>query len=99
LTTTPAPTTPHTNERAMGGGALALLLAFVCALLLSAGLIVRANRRRGVAWVKGHVTVTARPGPSTTFETRPGDESNSDHVITVVPVEVGRSTTLEENRS
>jgi hypothetical protein len=83
----------------MGGGALALLLAFVGTLLLSAGLIVLAYRRRDVAWVKEHVTVTARPGPGATFETRPGEDSDRDHVITVVPVEVGRSTTLEENRS
>ena len=79
---------------------MALLLAFVGALLLlSAGLIVRANRRRGVKWVKEHVSVTALPGPSATFETQPGDGSNRDHVITVVPVEVERSTSLEENRS
>jgi hypothetical protein len=97
-TTTTAPVTPDATE-SKGGWALALLLALTCAVLLSAGLLTRANRHRSVGWVKAHVTVTPRPGPGATFETRPGDEPNPDHVFTVVPAEVSRSTTVEENPS
>jgi hypothetical protein len=97
-TTTTAPVTPDATE-SKGGWALALLLALTCAVLLSAGLLTRANRHRSVGWVKAHVTVTPRPGPGATFETRPGDEPNRDHVFTVVPAEVSRSTTVEENPS
>jgi hypothetical protein len=96
VTTTTAPVTPAANE-STGGWALALLLALTCAVLLSAGLLTRAYRHRGLGWVKAHVTVTPRPGPGATFETRPGDEPNRDHVLTVVPVEVRCSTTVEEN--
>ena len=74
-----------------------LLLALMCGVLLSAGLLIRASRHRRVAWVKAHVAVKPRHGPGATFETRPDDERNRDHVISVVPVETGRSTTLEEN--
>jgi hypothetical protein len=98
VTTTTAPVTPAADE-STGGWALALLLALTCAVLLSAGLLTRAYRHRGLGWVKAHVTVKPRPGPGATFETRPGDEPNRDHVLTVVPVEVRRSTTVEENPS
>jgi hypothetical protein len=98
--TTPTVTTPVVpadNEHTGGGGALALLLAVVFALLLSAGLFTRAHRHRGVSWMKAHVTVAPQPGPGATFETRPGDDPNRDHVLCVVPVEIQRSTTVEEN--
>ena len=48
---------------------------------------------------EAHATVTPRPGPGATLKTRPGDTPNRDHVITVVPVEAGRSTTVEEDLS
>jgi hypothetical protein len=95
-TTTERPVVPASSE-STGGWVLALLLVVVCVLLLSAGLLVRASRHRGVSWVKAHVTVAPRPGPGATFETRLGDELNRDHVLTVVPVEVRSSTILEEN--
>jgi len=57
----------------------------------------RANRHRGVASVEARVTVKVRPGSPATFETRPGDELEHDHVLAVVPVEVQRFTTVEEN--
>jgi hypothetical protein len=98
--TTPPMTTPvprNGNERTGGGGALALLLAVGFVLLLSAGLFTRAHRHRGVSWMKAHVTVAPRPGPGATFETRPGDDPDRDHVLCVVPVEIQRSTTVEEN--
>jgi hypothetical protein len=43
--------------------------------------------------------VSPRPGPGTTFETRPLGEHDTDHVITVVPDEVRRPTTVEEDPS
>jgi hypothetical protein len=98
--TTPTVTTPVVptdNEHTGGGGALALLLAVVLALLLSAGLFTRARRHRGVSWMKAHVTVAPQPGPGATFETCPGDDPNRDHVLCVVPVEIRRSTTVEED--
>jgi hypothetical protein len=76
---------------------VALLLALVVGVLLSAGLLVHAQRHRGASWVKAHVTVAPQAGPDATFDTRPDDETNRDHVLTVVPVEVERSTTMEEN--
>jgi hypothetical protein len=58
----------------------------------------RANRHRGrPPSVEARVTVKVRPGSPATFETRPGDELDHDHVLAVVPVEVQRSTTVEEN--
>jgi hypothetical protein len=98
--TTPTVTTPVVpadNEHTGGGGALALLLAVVFALLLSAGLFTRAHRHRGVSWMKAHVTVVPQPGPGATFDTRPGDDPDRDYVLCVVPVEIQRSTTVEEN--
>src|SRR5277367_4688119 len=96
-TPTVTPPVPPTGHDPTGGGALALLLAVVFALLLSAGLFTRAHRHRGVSWMKAHVTVAPRPGPGATFETRPGDDPDRDHVLCVVPVEIQRSTTVEEN--
>src|SRR5271163_1899026 len=96
-TPTVTPPVPPTGHDPTGGGALALLLAVVFALLLSAGLFTRAHRHRGVSWMKAHVTVAPRPGPGATFETRPGDDPNRDHVLCVVPVEIQRSTTVEKN--
>ena len=98
VTTTTAPVTPVADE-STGGWTLALLLALTCAALLSAGLLTRAYRHRGLGWVQAHVTVKPQPGPGATFETRPGDEPNRDHVLTVVPVEVRCSTTVEEDLS
>jgi hypothetical protein len=41
--------------------------------------------------------VTLRPGAGgPTFETSSNDEHSCDHIITVVPEEVRRSTTVEE---
>ena len=58
----------------------------------------RANRHRDrPPLVEARVTVKVRPGSPTTFETRPCDELDHDHVLAVVPVEVQRSTTVEEN--
>jgi hypothetical protein len=95
-TTVTTSVTPTASEPS-GGWELVLLLALMCGVLLSAGLLIRANRHRRVGWVKAHVAVKPRHGPGATFETRPGDGVNRDHVISVVPVETGRSTTLEEN--
>jgi hypothetical protein len=49
--------------------------------------------------MKAHVTVASRSGPTAAFEARPSDQLNRDHLLAVVPVEVQRSTTIEENRS
>jgi hypothetical protein len=94
---TPIPPSVTTNAPTGGGGALALLIAIVFALLLAAGLFTRAHRHRRVSWMKAHVTVAPRPGPDATFETHPGDKPNRDYVLCVVPVETQRSTTVEEN--
>jgi hypothetical protein len=75
------------------------LFLLICALLLLAGLLALARRNRGVAWMKAHVTVASRSGPAATFDTCPGDQLNRDHAFAVVPVEVQRSTTTEENHS
>ncbi|MFG1931084.1 hypothetical protein ACGFK1_10560 [Mycobacterium sp. NPDC048908] len=72
-------------------------LLLVGAVLLTAGLLLRAYRRRGVSWLAAHVTVTQRPGNAAAFENKPTDESDCDHVLSVVPVEVRQSTTLEEH--
>ena len=76
-----------------------MLFVLVCAILLGAGVLIFARLHRGVAWVTTHVTVAPRLGPAMTFETRPVDESNRDHVLTVVPAEVRRSTIVEEDPS
>ena len=89
--------TPVADE-STGWPALVLLLALMLAGLLSAGLFIRAKRHRGrPPSVEARVTVKVRPGSPTTFETRPSDELDHDHVLAVVPVEVQRSTTVEEN--
>jgi cell division septation protein DedD len=76
--------------------ALGLLLA----VMLAGGLLARAiQHHRGAAWVTAHVSVMQRPGLGTTFEIRPSDERDRDHVITVVPREARRSTTVKENPS
>jgi hypothetical protein len=97
VTTSTTPVSDSSESTGGGGPALLLLLVLVCALLLPACLLVHVTRHRGVSWVQAHVTVAPRPGPGATFETRPGDEPNRDHVLSVVPVEVRRSTTVEEN--
>jgi len=96
--TTPPVTTPP-PEIDFRAWLIPSLLALVCALLISAGVIVRAMRRPGLEWLKAHVTVTPTAGPAATFETQPDDEPNRDHVITVVPVQVERSTTVDEIHS
>jgi hypothetical protein len=70
----------------------------VLALLLAAGLLTNALRRRAHENLGrgGHVTVTPRPRAGPTFETSSNDEHSRDHIITVVPKEVRRSTTVEE---
>ena len=78
---------------------LVLLLAAVPVALLAAWLIYRANRVRGQAWVNAHVTVRPRPGRGATFQTLPDGGPDRDHAFAVIPVEVGRSTTVEENLS
>jgi len=109
--TRPTPTPPVTNESgpdqdtgpvsfpaAGSAPALALLVALLLAAMFAAGLLTRAIRRhREAAWVTAHVTVTPRPGPGATFEIRSRDPHNDDHVISVVAVEVTRSTTVEES--
>lgn len=78
--------------------AVAILVALLLVATLAAGALARAIRRyRGMAWVTAHVTVTPRPGPGATFEVHPCDERSDDHVITVVALEVTRSTTVEES--
>jgi hypothetical protein len=72
-------------------------LLLLGAVLLAAGLLVRAYRRRGMSWLAAHVTVAPRPGPDPAFQSQATDESNCDHVLSVVPVEVRQSTILEEN--
>jgi hypothetical protein len=86
-----------TTSESRGGLVLVLLLALVLAVLIAGGLLIRAKRHRGMAWVKAHVTVRPRPGPGAAFETRPGDEPERDHAFAVVPVEVGRSATVEDD--
>jgi len=93
----PTTTVPSTTEEPAGGWVTALVVAVIGALLASAGLVSRAHRRRGLDWMKAHVTVAPRPGPGASFETQPGDHVNRDHVLTVTPVEDKRSTTVEED--
>jgi hypothetical protein len=78
---------------------LVLLCGVVIAVLLAAGLLYRANRQRGVKWVKAHVSVTPQSGPGATFQARADDGPGGDHAFAVIPLEVGRVTTTEENRS
>jgi PASTA domain len=78
------------------GSALALVLA----LMLASGLLARTTQRhREVAWVTAHVTVRPRPGSAQASEVAPSDDHDRDHVITVVPQEARRSTTVEEDPS
>lgn len=88
-------TVPQTPDGHISVWGTALVLALVGALLASAG---RAYRRRGLKWMKTHVTVAPRPGPVPSFETQPGDEFMRDHVFTVVPVQGKQSMTVEEDR-
>lgn len=79
-------------------GLSVLVLALVLVFLFGSGLLARTTvAGRQVAWVAAHMTVTSRPGAGTTFEVQPADHSSRDHVITVTPVEVRRSTTVEED--
>jgi hypothetical protein len=99
--TTPRPTyipTVPIADDSSGAGVLALLLLLMCALLLLAAVLTVAHRRRGLSWVKAHVTVAPRSGPAATFDTRPDDERNRDHVVAVVPVAGHQSTSIEEIR-
>lgn len=112
-TTSPTPVTTGPNpdpdpDPASGpvsfpatGTAVALaLLVLLVALLSGSVLLARASRRnREVAWVAAHMTVTPRLGAGPVFELQPLDQSNRDHVITVIPEEVRRSTTIEEDPS
>jgi hypothetical protein len=77
-----------------GTGSVLAVLAF----LLAAGLLTNALRRRaqGNHGSGGQVRVTPRPGAGPTFVTTSNDEHSRDHIITVVPEEIGRSTTVEE---
>jgi hypothetical protein len=78
--------------------ALVLLLAAVPVALLAAYLFYRMNRV-GPAWLKAHITVQARPGAGPTFRILSGNGPGRDHAFTVIPAEVGRATTVQENRS
>lgn len=81
-------------------GLSVLVLALVLVFLFGSGLLSRTTwTNRQVAWVAAHVTVTSRPGAGATFEVQPADHSSRDHVITVTPDEVRRSTTVEEDPS
>ena len=98
VTTTTVPTTPVADESTGVLTLVLVVLALTLAGLLSAGLFIRAKRHRGrPPSVEARVTVKVRPGSPATFETRPGDELDHDHVLAVVPVEVQRFTTVEEN--
>ena len=95
--TTTVPVAPVADE-STDWPVLVLLPAIMLASLLSAGLFIRAKRHPGrPPLVEARVAVKVRPGSPTTFETRPSDEPGHDHVLAVVPVEVQRSTTVEEN--
>jgi hypothetical protein len=76
--------------------ALVFLLAAAAVAVLAAYL---RYRRRGPAWVKAHVAVRPRHGPGATFRSWPGKGPDRDHAFTVIPAEVGRSTTVQENGS
>ena len=98
VTATTVPVTPVPDESTGWLALVLVVLALTLAGLLSAGLFIRAKRHRGrPPSVEARVTVKVRPGSPATFETRPGDEFDHDHVLAVVPVEVQRSTTVEEN--
>ena len=75
------------------------LLVVLLGVLLPAGLFVRSRRRRGTKLVEKYVTVRPVPGPDAVFDTRPSDGPDRDHVLAVIPVEISRSTTVEEVRS
>jgi hypothetical protein len=78
---------------------LVVLLLLMCAVVLLAAVLTVANRRRGLDWMKAHVTVASRSGPTATFDTHPDDDRTRDHVIAIVPVAGHQSTTIEEIRS
>ena len=96
-TTTSVTSRPDDDGRADGGPPVGLWIALLvlCAAVVAVVLAVWASRHRGLAWVKAHVTVSARPGPTPDSD-QPPDESNRDQVLCVVPVAVGRSTTIED---
>ncbi|MGD1510060.1 hypothetical protein [Mycolicibacterium septicum] len=71
----------------------------LCALAIAAGLAGRAWRHRGEKFLKAHVTVASHAGVPVPFDVRPADNTDSDHVLSVVPSETSRSTTVEEIRS
>jgi len=112
-TASPAPSTPAATEAGPNPGSdsdpvsspipatalmLALLVALLIGLLLVSGVLARMIRRyRGAGWVTAHITVTPRPGPDATFTISPDNVGDRDHIITVVPEEVERSTTIEES--
>jgi hypothetical protein len=100
--TTPSPTSPPVVPTPVSPALASLpyvgsLLAFLTLWLLARALGRGINRHRESGWVGKHVTVTARPGPLASFETRPIDGPAMDHIITVAPVEVRRSTTVKED--
>jgi hypothetical protein len=97
LTTSPFPVSVPITPESSGIWPLALLFALAGAVLVSAGLLTRAHRHRRISWVKEHVTVTTEHAGEPTFSTRPGDETNRDLILTVIPVEILRTTTLEED--
>ncbi|MFN6544523.1 hypothetical protein [Mycolicibacterium nivoides] len=74
-------------------------LLVLCALAIAAGLAGRAWRHRGAKFLKAHVTVATHPGVPVPFDVRPADNSDHDHVLSVVPSETSRSTIVEEIRS
>ncbi len=74
-------------------------LLVLCALAIAAGLAGRAWRHRGAKFLKAHVTVATHPGVPVPFDVRPADNSDRDHVLSVVPSETSRSTIVEEIRS
>ena len=92
------PTTPAADDSS-GAGVLVVLLLLMCAVVLLAAVLTVANRRRGLDWMKAHVTVASRSGPAATFDTHPDDDRTRDHVIAIVPVAGHQSTTIEEIRS
>lgn len=74
-------------------------LLVLCALAIAAGLGGRAWRHRGDKFLKAHVTVTSRPGVPVPFDVRPADNTDRDHILSVVPSETSRSIIVEEIRS
>jgi len=73
-----------------------LLVAVVVAILVSAGLLIRAKRVHGKSWVKAHVAVKPRASAAATFDTPPSDGDQRDHILTVIPVELRYETTVHD---